>query len=252
MTFEDHFSKQSGAYAAHRPHYPAELFAYLSSVAPAHRLAWDCGTGSGQAARALADHFERVVGSDASAAQIAAAPPPPSNVALHVWPAEATELAPDSVDLITVAQALHWFALDSFYREVRRVLVPEGVIAAWCYRLARVSDEIDAVVDEWYEAVLGPYWPAGRRHIESGYTTLAFPFEPLEPPELRMRVDWSLSDVLGYLGTWSAVQRFRDERGADPRDLIREALADAWGEPTSRRCVSWPLVLKVGRVNESP
>jgi SAM-dependent methyltransferase len=245
-SFQDHFSTGSSDYAAYRPRYPDALFDWLASVAPRRTLAWDCATGTGQAAVALARHFDRVVASDAAAAQIDEAQPA-ERVAYAVFPAEQAELPSRSVDLVTVAQALHWFEHERFYAEVRRVLVPGGVLAAWTYELFRIESRIDAIIEAWYRGPIDGYWPAARRHIEAGYRTIPFPFEPLEAPSFEMEADWRLRDVLGYLGTWSAAKRFRDARGEDAVMLIRDELAAAWGNPEDARRVVWSMPLLVGR-----
>jgi len=245
--FEDHFSRDAGAYAAFRPRYPAALFDWLAAEAPARDHAWDCATGNGQAAVALAGRFARVTASDASAAQIAAAEPAPG-VTYRVFPAESAALERASVDLVTVAQALHWFDPPRFYAEVRRVAVPGALLAAWAYELFRVESPVDAVIDAWYRGPLGPWWPAGRRHIESGYRSLPFPFPFAErpAPPFAMTAEWTLAEVFGYLGTWSAVGRYRQAQRADPLDLVRDPLAAAWGDPQTARHVTWPLTLRVG------
>ena len=69
----DHFSAHAQNYARFRPTYPTELFAWLASQSPGHRLAWDCGTGNGQAALGLADHFVHVHATDLSPQQLAQA-----------------------------------------------------------------------------------------------------------------------------------------------------------------------------------
>jgi SAM-dependent methyltransferase len=244
--FEDHFSHASHAYAAYRPAYPDALFDWLAALAPSRRLAWDCATGSGQAAVALAQRFERVVASDASEAQLAAAPPA-ERVEYAVFPAEQAALGDASVDLVTVAQALHWFDLERFYAEVRRVLVPGGVLAVWAYELFRVTPAVDAVIEAWYRGPLGSFWPAGRRHIEAGYSTLPFPDESLDAPPFEMSATWTLDQVVGYLGTWSAVKRYRDARGEDAVAKIHEPLSRAWGDAAAPRPVVWPLILRVAR-----
>jgi SAM-dependent methyltransferase len=246
MDFEDHFSRQAQAYAKHRPRYPAALFAYLAAIAPGNRLAWDCGTGSGQAAVSLAEHFARVIATDASAEQIASARRH-ERVRYEVCPAEHTDLASCSVDVVTVAQALHWFDLDSFYAGARRVLRPGGVLAAWCYHLTVIEPAVDRVLARYYNEVVGPYWSPRVRLVNEHYRTIAFPFEELEPPAFTGETLWSLSDVVGYLDSWSSTQRFAEGRGYHPVDEIRRELSEAWGEPQSRRLVRWPLYIRVGR-----
>lgn len=245
--FQDHFSGHAETYARYRPEYPPELFGWLAAQAPGQALAWDCATGNGQAARALAQHFETVIATDASAEQVAHAAPA-DRVRYVVAPAEASGVGGATVDLVTVAQALHWFDLDRFWAEVRRVLRARGVVAAWCYQLARITPDIDAVVDRLYRDIVGDYWPLGRRQVELGYGGLDFPFEEIAPPGFRMTADWTLQQLAGYLSTWSAVQRYMAERSQDP---VRSVLADlqaAWGDPAESRRVEWPLDLRAGRV----
>ncbi len=241
--FPDHFSAVAGAYASHRPTYPASLFDWLADQAPARHLAWDCATGSGQAARDLAGRFERVIATDAAAAQVEAAAPHPG-VVYRVAPAEASGLEPASVDLVTVAQALHWFRVDDFFAEARRVLVPGGVIAAWAYTLMHTGDPaIDAALRTFYAETVGPWWPFERRHVETAYRDLPFPFKPLEAPDFDMRAEWDLDALGGYLRTWSATRRYIEARGHDPVTGLLDDLAPTWTTP---RTVRWPLRLRVG------
>jgi ubiquinone/menaquinone biosynthesis C-methylase UbiE len=244
---KDHFSGHADRYEASRPTYPDDLFAYVSSLCPHRELAWDCATGNGQAAIALAPYFTTVIATDASQKQIDHARPR-ENVQYRVAPADASTLADASVDLVTVAQALHWFDLPLFYNEVRRVARPDGIIAVSCYQLHTVTAEVDAIVERYYSDIVGADWPPERRLVEEGYKTLAFPFNEVAPPPFRMVHRWDLNQVLGYLVSWSATQRYQKRTGADPLDLIRGELATAWGDPAQTRDVTWPLHLRVGRV----
>jgi SAM-dependent methyltransferase len=247
-----HFEQSPADYKRHRPTYPAALFRHLASLAPAHDVAWDCGTGNGQAALALAGTFRRVIASDASARQLAEATPH-ARVAYRVAPAEASGLDRDSVDLVTVAQALHWFDLARFYPEVERVVRPGGVLAAWCYTLVRVTPDVDRVIERFYGDVVGPYWPKQRAHVESAYRDLPFPFPPLpSPPALAMALEWRLDDLLGYVRTWSPVKIFAAERRYDPVRDLAPRLEAAWGRRETRRTVRWPLHFRIGRVRAAP
>jgi SAM-dependent methyltransferase len=250
MSFKDHFSGHADRYGAYRPSYPAALFEYLASLAPSHELAWDCATGNGQAAVALAPFFRRVVATDASARQIAEARAQPG-VEYRVAPAERTDLADGSADLVTVAQALHWLDLPAFYAEVRRVCRPGAIVAVWTYQNCAVSPEVDAVVARLYDGILGDYWPPERKLVEQGYWTLAFPFEEIEAPTFPMVARWDLRRMFGYLDTWSSNQRYQARHGADPVDLVRDELAVAWGDADRERGVVWPFLLKVGRVSKA-
>jgi SAM-dependent methyltransferase len=246
MAFKDHFSKQSAAYAKYRPHYPAALFDHLASLAPVRQLAWDCGTGNGQVAVELARRFDRVVATDPSSGQVAQAVQR-SNIDYRVEPAEHSTLAAHSADLVTVAQALHWFDFDAFYREVRRVLKPGGILAAWCYGLFRVEPALDRLIDRFYVDIIGPYWPPERRLIDEGYRSIPFPFEKVAVPDFHMEVDWDLDELLGYLGTWSAAQRYLDVHGLDPLQQMVPELAAAWGSPQTKKRIQWPIHLRIGR-----
>lgn len=244
MNFKDHFSTQSQAYSKYRPTYPGELFSYLAENSPRKDRVWDCACGTGQGARALAKHFSHVTATDASAAQIGNAQGP-ENVTYLVRPAENSGLAGTSCDLVTVAQALHWFSCDEFYAEVRRVLKPDGLVAIWSYAVTSVTPQVDAVVHELYEDIIGPYWPQERIHIEEGYKNLPFPFEEITPPHFDMALDWDLDQLLGYFSSWSAVERYKADKGHDPVALVSDRLKNAWGE--GRKQVKWPLKLRLGR-----
>ena len=247
MSFQDHFSGHADDYARYRPRYPDTLYAFLGDVAGARDLAWDCATGNGQAAVGLAGHFARVVATDASAPQInySAAHP---NVEYRVADATASGLADASVDLVTIAQALHWFDTQTFYAEVRRVARPGGACAAWGYGLMRVTPAIDAVIDYFYRKIVGPYWPPERAHLDAEYRELGFPFAELPAPAFTMQTNWPLAGLLGYLSTWSAAKRYAKAIGTDPLERIAPDLARAWGQAQTQRSILWPLYLRIGRL----
>jgi SAM-dependent methyltransferase len=247
ITFEDHFSALAADYRDYRPNYPDSLFKFLAGFAPARKLAWDCATGSGQAARGLARHFEHVIATDASDRQIAHADSG-SNIEYRVAAAEDSGLESNSVDLATAAQAMHWFKLPAFYREVQRVLRPGGVLAVWSYGLFHVTPAIDGVVQHFYAAVLHDYWPEQRQLVEDGYCSLPFPFDEISVPFFQMSAIWDLEQVLGYLGTWSAVQRYREDRAEDPIPALAAQLQEAWGNSADTRTVRWPLSIRAGRL----
>jgi SAM-dependent methyltransferase len=246
LDFEDHFSKQSEQYAQYRPKYPNEIYTYLASIAPACSLAWDCGTGSGQAAIGLARHFDKVYATDASAEQISHAQTH-EKVEYHVEPAEHISLDDSSVDLTTVAVAIHWFNFDEFYREVKRVLKPDGVLAAWTYSLTEISPKIDQLVNRYYSEILNGYWPERIRYLEERYETLPFPFEEIIPPRFVMEVNWNLIQFSGFLDSWSATQRYKAQKGSHPLEIIWPKLLAAWGEENDQRLVRWPLHFRIGR-----
>lgn len=246
MGFKDHFSGGAASYARFRPVYPPALFEWLAGLVPARDVAWDCATGNGQAAVGLAAHFGRVIATDASERQIAHARPDP-RIEYRVALAEASGLPDRSVALVTVAQALHWLDRPRFYAEARRVLRPGGVLAVWCYNLLAVDAAVDEVVTRFYRETVGPWWTPDRALVDQGYRTIEFPFAELPAPAFAMAAEWTLADLEGYLRTWSAVQRYRAERGEDPVAALRGELGAAWGRPESPRAVRWPLHFRVGR-----
>jgi ubiquinone/menaquinone biosynthesis C-methylase UbiE len=245
MSFKDHFSKQASDYAKFRPRYPREMFKYLGTVARSRALAWDCATGNGQAAVALSSVFERVIATDASEAQIANAEAH-ARVEYRVAPAENSGIESDTIDLVMVAQALHWFDLDRFYAEVKRLLKPGGIFAVSAYKFFGIAPEVDEVVNNrYYRKVVGPFWPPERTLIEK-FEQLPFPFPETETPRFEMSVHWKLEHLIGYLRTWSATQRFIAANRRDPLEEIAAELGAAWGDTKQSRRVVWPLTLRVG------
>jgi SAM-dependent methyltransferase len=244
----DHFTPVAGQYASFRPSYPEELFDWLAGIAPQRKLAWDCGAGSGQATVALASHFEQVLATDISAAQLASAPVL-ANVTYRVTPAESSGLPKCSTDVIAVAQALHWFDLISFYTEAKRVLKPRGIIAAWGYnRFSIGQPDVQRIVGHFYEETIGAYWPRERVHIENGYRDLPFPFSRLAAPQFTLYKEWPREHLLGYLRSWSAVGRFRAAKGFDPVDILADEIAACWPEGTTYR-IEWPLFMHAGQMD---
>ncbi len=247
MKFKDHFSRLAVQYAEFRPRYPGALFDFLAKISPSPQRAWDCACGSGQATVDLAERFESVIGTDASAQQIAAARPHP-RVTYAVAPAEDSGLDSNSVDLVTVAQSLHWFDRPQFYAEVQRVLRPAGVLAVWTYAVPRLNDSnLDRLLQTYYWDTVGEYWPPERRYVEDGYRSMEFPFPEITSPSLSMREDWTPAQFLGYLRSWSATARYVDARGDDPVVALEAQLRPAWGDARRTRTVSWPMSLRVGR-----
>lgn len=246
--FHDHFSGVAARYATFRPTYPEGLFDFLASCVPtADACVWDCAAGNGQASVKLAERFPRVIATDASSEQIRAAKSHP-RVEYRVASAEQSGLPDQSISLVTVAQAVHWFDFDRFYSEVRRVLRPNGILAVWGYgNLCFEEFELNALVEDYYHQVVGPFWPPERKWIEEGYRTLPFPFEPLEVPTFCMEVRWSLDALIGYLGTWSATVRFQQARQQNPLPDLRARLLPHWKSPESERSIRWPLAVRIGR-----
>jgi ubiquinone/menaquinone biosynthesis C-methylase UbiE len=241
--FKDHFSGHAGDYARARPSYPQELFEYLQANCECHEKVWDCGTGNGQAALALAKYFKQVIATDASSSQISEAPSA-SNVEFRVLAAEDPALESSSFDLVTVAQALHWMDTDAFFRNADRVLKTDGRLAVWSYGLLKVNSYIDEIVGHLYEAILGDYWPEERRMVEAEYADIVFPFRQIQSRSFTMSLNWTLAELLDFLGSWSAVQRYKERNNADPLALVADDLYVAWGDAELRE-VKWSLILKL-------
>lgn len=240
--FRDHFAFAASSYANFRPRYPAALFAWLASETRGHERAWDCGTGSGQAAVGLAAHYEAVVATDPSLSQLSSAERV-CGVEYLAMSAEASALRAESMDLVTVAQALHWFDRERFFAEVDRVLRPGGLLAVWSYGLLTIEREIDARLHHFYSDTVGPYWPSERALVDTGYAGIALPYPELRTPRIAMEASWTLAQVLGFLSTWSAVGRYRAAVQADPLPELSHDLASVWGTE-ERRLVRWPLTLR--------
>lgn len=250
-SFHSLFSGHAAAYAEFRPRYPVALFAELARRAPSRRVAWDAGTGNGQAAVALADWFERVIATDPSAEQLA-------HATAHARVdyrrgAETIEptghVADGSVALITVAQAAHWFDRPRFFGEAARLLQPGGLVALWCYSLLEVDTRFDALVRELHDVALAPDWPAPRALVMEGYRSIVLPFPEItgELPRFAIEQEMAFDGVVGYVATWSALQAQRKRTGRDPLATFGPRLLEAWGAPATRRRVRWPLHLRVGR-----
>jgi SAM-dependent methyltransferase len=242
--FKDHFSGQSDAYQKYRPDYPPVLFEWLVSQAPVRRLAIDVATGNGQAAVALAPYFDRVIATEPSAAQLREARANP-RVEYRQEAAETIAVASGAADLLTAAQAAHWFDWPRFCLEAARVLRPGGVLAIWSYGNCHVLPAIDRLVGDFSRDVVGPYWPRERRHVDEAYRDLVLPFPLIDAPDFEMQTHWDVAAMLGYLDTWSAVRRCRARTGRDPLRLLAEPLRQSWGDGT--RDMRWPLTLRAGR-----
>jgi len=206
-------------------------------------LAWDCATGNGQAAISTARHFEKVIATDASAEQIASATQH-TNVSFRVAPAETSGLANASVDLITVAQALHWFDIEAFFNEALRVLKPNGLLAVWSYEHCQAGPGCDEQIMKIFDTV-EDYWPPERALVLSHYAQIEFPMVKVDIGHFAMTANWTAKQMLGYMGTWSATQRYIRANGTDPTSLYAEDLCAVWGQ--KMRKVIWPLTLMVRR-----
>ncbi len=245
MEFIDNFSDKSDPYARARPRYPDALFAFIAAESPARERAWDCATGSGQAALGLARHFACVDATDASREQVANALVDP-RVRYSVQTAERTDFPGRAFDAVCVAQALHWFDLARFYPEAQRVMKPGAVFAAWGYARHRVTPQIDAAFEECFLAPLEPYWPAQNAKLWAGYRDEPFPFVPIAAPEFAIEMRWTLAQLIDYAGTWSATRRYVDQVAPNFLERARAAIEPAWGR-NEVRVVTMPLSLRCGR-----
>ena len=249
MANADLFATVAREYANFRPGYPAGLFEWLARESPARHAVWDCGCGSGQASVALAEFFAEVFATDVSPEQIAAARRHPQ-VHYSVAPAERSGLADASVDLVTVAQALHWFDVEQFYEEARRVARPGALLAVWTYpRPEFIDAALDQVFHHFYSSVVGPYWPPERKHVEARYETLAFPAGEIAHPPFALDLSWSFEQVLGYVSSWSATARYRKALGTDPVPLLAESLGAAWPGKGASVPLRMPLGVRAGRLH---
>jgi len=246
LEFNDHFSKQAKEYALYRPKYPPEMFEFLSGLVKEHSVAWDSATGNGQAALGLAEHFDKVIATDASEAQISRAFPHPK-IEYRVAPAESSGLDSSSIDLITVASAIHWLDSEKFYSEVKRVLKPGGVIAVWVYDGIFINPEIDRVIHEYVSEKLDKHWPKQSAISWNFEKEIQLPFEKIDCPEFNIRLNWSPKDYLDFLYTWSSTQNYIKAHGSDPFDELRMQLLNIWGAENEKRPVKMPLMIKAGR-----
>jgi SAM-dependent methyltransferase len=243
------FSTIAREYANFRPGYPADLFAWLAGSAPARDAVWDCGCGSGQASIALAGHFSQVHATDVSPEQIGAAKRHP-RVTYRVAPAEQSGLDAKSVDLVTVAQALHWFDVQAFYAEAKRVARPGALLAVWTYPRPQFAEpELDRALFDFYRNEVGPYWPPERSHVDAHYATLPFPFDKIPHPDFALSLHWNLAQVLGYVSSWSATARYRQARGTDPLPRLAASLAPLWPDEGGTALILMPIVLLAGRLS---
>jgi ubiquinone/menaquinone biosynthesis C-methylase UbiE len=241
------FSTEAVQYAHLRPTYPESLFTFLSTTVASREVAWDCATGNGQAATHLAKYFDKVIATDESAEMIAQAPRDP-RIEYGVAEAEDSGIENHSVDLVTVATAIHWFNLSRFYAEVRRVVKPGGGIAAWTYYTPVFGNDIDAIIKHLAHDILADYWDSRVHYVVDEFHDLPFPFEPIEAPPFRTDMRWNMEDLLGYFETWSSSVKYREATGSHPTDLIKADLAQVWGDPEQKQELHFPLYMRLGRV----
>ena len=243
---QDHFSAIATEYSAGRITYPKGLYEYLNSICEESLLVWDCATGSGQAAIDLSTYFDRVIATDISDSLLSLAPDIDKVVFQHA-PAEDSGIESASVDLVIVAQAIHWFEHADFWKEVSRVLKPGGVLAFWGYVWPTVDDCIDALLDD-FRAKIADYWPQRSQYLQEFYRGIEAPFERIKSPNFHLEENWAVSDYLTHLASWSGTRYYRETSGVDPLEMIEKDLECIWGRGT--RFVRWELVLKVYRNTE--
>jgi ubiquinone/menaquinone biosynthesis C-methylase UbiE len=244
LKFKDYFSGNSEEYSRFRPTYPAELFAHLASISDQHKVAWDCATGSGQSAVALSAHFSKVIATDASKTQIENAEKK-RGITYQVATAENSHIEEQSIDLITVAQAFHWFDREAFSKEANRVLKDKGIISIWAYNLLSVQEDIDEVIYYFYNTVLGTYWSKERKMVEDGYKNVQLPFKEVEVPAFTMSTEWDLHQLMGYLCTWSATKKYQEMVGVNPVEELQDKISSLWGNSEKVVSVKWPLSVKI-------
>ncbi|HET8573802.1 MAG TPA: class I SAM-dependent methyltransferase [Edaphocola sp.] len=243
---KDNFSTQSDQYAKYRPAYPPALFEYLNAIVRGKQNAWDCGTGNGQVACELAKTFGSVFATDISRSQISNAFKK-DNISYSVQPAEKTSFDDCFFDLIIVAQAIHWFDFEEFYKEVKRTARENALLCVVGYGKLEISEQIDKVIADLYGNILGRYWDKERQYIDKNYKTIPFPFNEIPSPDLVNTQYWTLDHLTGYLNTWSAVKHFVKQNNYNPINEVRSEIKRFWGnEPT--RPMRFPLLLRTGRI----
>ena len=246
-TPKDNFSSQSNLYARYRPKYPAQLYSFLNSLLITKDLAWDCATGNGQVAKELAAFFEKVYANDISLQQIGNAVKK-ENIFYSIERAEHTSFPDNYFDLITVAQAIHWFDFDLFYKEVIRTIKPHGIFAVIGYGQLKVEPDIDAVIKHFYTITIGSFWDKERKYIDENYQTIPFPFNEIKAPALNNQFEWTLEELLGYFETWSAVQHFIKANGSNPVELVKTELKKIWQKGSTKK-IQFPVLLRVAQIN---
>ncbi len=242
---KDNFSNGSELYAFYRPTYPSGLFSFLFEQVKERNNAWDCGTGNGQVASELTSFFSQVYATDISRQQLYNAIARP-NIQYSLQPSEKTNFSANIFDLITVAQAVHWFQFEEFYKEVNRTLKDDGIIAVMGYSLFRSNEETDSLIRDFYQNTIGSYWDKERKYLEEHYKTIPFPFQEISTPAFEQTLEWNFEHLIGYLKTWSAVKHFITREGYDPVDNIARDLHQGFG---SKRKITFPIHLRVGKKN---
>lgn len=245
---KDYFSGHAKLYATFRPDYPEELYRFVFGYVKEKNLAWDCATGNGQVAHYLSGHFHEVYATDISQQQLESAHRA-GNIFYSVSPAEKTSFKDDQFDLITVGQALHWFNLHEFYREVKRVAKNNSLLAVWGYNICTINKDIDSLFLDFYHNVVGPYWDSARRHVENEYAELSFPFEEIPSPKFTIQVDWTIDQFIGYVTTWSATQKYINVKQSNPVPMLKKKLESLW-TAEEKKIINFPVFLKLGIIHK--
>ena len=243
---KDNFSNIAETYARYRPLFPAALYEYIVNLCEHKVAAWDCGTGNGQVAMELCNHFQRVYATDISQNQIDNAFWD-DKITYQVESAEDCSFPDRSFDLIMVAQALHWFEFDKFYAQVKRTLKPKGHIAIIAYGLIEIDESIDQIISELYKNTLAGFWDPERKFIDEQYKTIPFPFKEVDSPSFSIELEWSLEQLIGYLHTWSAVQHYEKANKTHPIKLIQDKLKKAWGKDAKKK-IQFPVYMRLGKL----
>ena len=241
---KDNFSNQAAVYAQFRPQYPEQLINYICSFVLEKELVWDCATGNGQSAKLLSNHFNKVIATDISQQQIDNAFKAP-NIFYSLEAAENTSLEENTVDLITVSQAIHWFDFDKFYAEVNRIAKSGAVIAVWCYSLLKISEEIDEIINDYHFKTLDVYWDPERKYLDDNYANIPFPFPQKETKSFTIELDWTIEQLEGYFETWSALQKFLKANSCSPIPELMQKIKMHWGDSETRKII-FPIHLKLG------
>ena len=245
VIMKDNFSHQSANYANYRPQYPKVIFDEIKRHLKYHRNAWDCATGNGQVARELSTFFDRVEATDISENQLKEAPKL-SNISYSIQQAEKVSFPDNSFDLITVAQAIHWFNFDRFYEEVKRTLKGDGIFVVLGYGLFRSNAETNKVIDHFYNDIIGSYWDEERKYLDKEYSNIPFPFQEIKTPKVNFKEEWEFERLIGYLKTWSAVKHFSDKNGFNPVDDIYRPLKESFGD---KNIIEFPIIFKIGKLS---
>jgi hypothetical protein len=248
METKDYFSGHSKIYAAFRPSYPQAVYDFILRYVPGKITAWDCATGNGQVAKVLSEYFKKVDATDISQQQLDRAYQA-DNIYYATSAAEKTSFTDNQFDLITVGQALHWFDVDAFYKEAKRVGKNKSILAIWGYSLCSVDEDIDKIFLDFYRNIVGPYWDNARKLVEEEYKNMPFPFEQITTPKFEINVSWTRNEFVGYLTSWSATQKYIKTNKINPVDAIAEQLKKYW-RVDETKTVRFPVFVKLGIVNK--